>query len=174
VPCSRRDLLRWQFDLTWSLAELHFEQLRPDDVRWEPTATCWTVRQRPDGTWVPDWQEPEPEPTPVPTIAWVTWHIGWWWTVAIDHARRRTPRKRTEVGWPGADAAVDWLRGLRDDWLAVLDGLTDADLDAMASFPWRDNPERTIAHMVGWVNSELMKNIAELGQLRLLRAARGS
>lgn len=27
------------------------------------------------------------------------------------------------------------------------------------------------AHMVAWVNSELMKNTAEIGQLRLLRAA---
>lgn len=63
------------------------------------------------------------------------------------------------------------MRGLRRDWLAVLDRLTDADLDAIAPYPWQDNPERTVAHMVGWVNSELMKNAAEIGQLRLLRAA---
>jgi hypothetical protein len=29
----------------------------------------------------------------------------------------------------------------------------------------------TVAQMLGWANAELMKNIAELGQLRLLRAA---
>ncbi|MEU2082948.1 hypothetical protein ABZ569_13840 [Streptomyces albus] len=28
-----------------------------------------------------------------------------------------------------------------------------------------------VAHMVAWVNAELMKNVAEFGQLRLLRAA---
>lgn len=57
------------------------------------------------------------------------------------------------------------------DWLAVLERLTDADLDLTAPFPWQSNPARTVAHMVGWVNSELMKNTAEIGQLRLLRAA---
>jgi hypothetical protein len=63
------------------------------------------------------------------------------------------------------------LRGLRENWLAVLDRLTDADLDATAPFPWPEDSERTVAHMVAWVNSELMKNAAEIGQLRLLRAA---
>ncbi len=29
----------------------------------------------------------------------------------------------------------------------------------------------TVAHMVGWINAELMKNAAEIGQLRLVRAA---
>ena len=28
-----------------------------------------------------------------------------------------------------------------------------------------------MAHMVAWVNAELMKNATEIGQLRLLRAA---
>ncbi|HJT04785.1 MAG TPA: DinB family protein [Pseudonocardiaceae bacterium] len=63
------------------------------------------------------------------------------------------------------------MRGLRRDWLAVLDRLTDADFDAIAPYPWQNNPERTVAHMVGWVNSELMNNAAEISQLRLLRAA---
>jgi hypothetical protein len=28
-----------------------------------------------------------------------------------------------------------------------------------------------VAHMLAWVNAELMKNVTEIGQLRLLRAA---
>lgn len=169
---SRGELLRWQFDLTWSLLELHLEQLTPADFLWEPAARCWTVRSDVDGVWVPDWREPEPEPAPIPTIGWVSWHIGWWWTVTMDHAQGRSPRDRSEIGWPGeGSATIGWLRGLRTDWLAVVDRLTEADLDATAPFPWPSNPERTVAHMVGWVNSELMKNTAEIGQLRLLRAA---
>jgi hypothetical protein len=172
MSASRRELLRWQFDLTWSLFELHLDQLKPEDFRWEPTGHCWTVRQGGDGKWVPDWAETEPDPIPIPTVAWVTWHIGWWWSVTIDHARGRTPRDRTEVAWPGdGQPTIDWLRGLRADWLVVLDRLTDAELDATAPFPWQNDPEMTVAHMVGWVNAELMKNVAEIGQLRLLRAA---
>lgn len=171
MPVCRRDLLRWQFDLTWSLFELHLDQLKPEDFLWEPTIRCATMRPGVDG-WVPDWPSSEPEPAPMPTIGWVSWHIGWWWTVTLDHAQGRAPRDRGEIEWPGGGrATIEWLRGLRRDWLAVLDRLTDADLDVTAPFPWQDNPERTVAHMVAWVNSELMKNAAEIGQLRLLRAA---
>lgn len=169
MSVSRRDLLRWQFDLTWSLIGLHLEQLKPDDFLWEPAEICWTVRPGPDGSWIPDWDETEPDPIPVPTIAWITWHIGWWWSVTLDYAQERTPRDRTEIQWP-ADAPIPWLRGLRLEWLSVLDQLTDADLDGPALFPWRNDPERTVAHTVSWVNSELMKNVAEIGQLRLLHA----
>lgn len=169
---TRRDLLRWQFDLTWSLFEYHLERLEPEDFLWEPAADHWTVRPGADGTWVPDWADAEPDPVPVPTIGWVSWHIGWWWSVTIDHARGRALRERTDVVWPGdAQAAIEWLRGLRDDWISVLDALTSDDLDAQARFPQQDDPQYTVAHMVAWVNSELMKNVSEIGQLRMIRAA---
>ncbi|MET8349515.1 MULTISPECIES: DinB family protein [unclassified Micromonospora] len=110
----------------------------------------------------------------VPTIGWITWHIGWWWTVAIDHLQGRPARERTEVNWPGdGDKTVAWLRDLRTEWLAVFDRLSETDLDGTAPFPWQDDPEHTVAHMIAWVNAELMKNVAEVGQLRLLRHAGG-
>ncbi|WP_020576176.1 DinB family protein [Actinopolymorpha alba] len=171
---SRCDLLRWQFELTWALFDYHLERLVPEDLLWEPAAHCWTLRPDAEGQWVPDWAETEPDPIPVPTIGWLSWHIGWWWSVTIDHVEDRTPRERTEITWPGdSEAAIEWLRGLRESWLAVLARLTEADLDATAPFPWPKDPEHTVAHMVGWVNAELMKNAAEIGQLRLLRAASG-
>lgn len=171
APRHALDLLRWQFDLTWSLFEYHLDRLEPEDFLWEPATVCWTVRRTDDGTWVADWAESEPDPVPVPTIGWLSWHIGWWWSVAIDHAQGRALRERSEITWPGAGKpAVDWLRGLREDWLAALGRFTDADLDSTAPFPWQNDPRHTLAHMVAWVNAELMKNVAEIGQLRLQRA----
>ncbi|MBQ1119878.1 DinB family protein [Streptomyces sp. B15] len=173
VPQPAFALLCWQFDLTWSLFEYHLERLEPDDFFWEPAANCWTVRRADDGTWVPDWAESEPDPVPVPTIGWLSWHIGWWWSVTIDHAHGRRPRERADIIWPGAGKpAVEWLRGLRGDWLEALDRFTEADLDSTAPFPWQNDPQHTVAHMVAWVNAELMKNAAEIGQLRLQRAAK--
>ncbi|MFF3732531.1 DinB family protein [Streptomyces sp. NPDC002476] len=171
APQRTLEVLRWQFDLTWSLFEYHLERIEPEDFLWEPAALCWTLHRDGDGTWVPDWAESEPDPVPVPTIGWLCWHIGWWWGVALDHVRGNTPRERSDVVWPGAgEPAVAWLRGLREDWLTALDRLTDADLTATAPFPWRNDPRHTVAHMVAWVNAELMKNAAEIGQLRLQRA----
>ncbi|MBB5912368.1 hypothetical protein BJY24_001235 [Nocardia transvalensis] len=171
MSVSRPDLLRWQFDMTWALLELHLRALTPEDYRWEPAPLVWTVRPGPGGVWIPDWSETEPDPIPVPTIAWLTWHIGWWWSVTLDHARGHAVRDRTEIGWPGEAEVAGWLYDLRADWRAVLDAYTDADLDAPAAFPWGDTPDRTVAHTAAWVNAELMKNAAEIGQLRLLRAA---
>ncbi|RJO73397.1 DinB family protein [Nocardia panacis] len=171
-PRYALDLLRWQFDLTWSLFEYHLDRLESDDFLWKPAANCWTVHRADDGTWVPDWADSEPDPVPVPTIGWLSWHIGWWWSVAIDHAHSRTPRERSDITWPGAGKpAVEWLRGLRADWLEALGRFTDADLDSPAPFPWQNDPQHTVAHMVAWVNAELMKNAAEIGQLRLQRAS---
>ncbi|WP_329071671.1 DinB family protein [Streptomyces sp. NBC_01429] len=172
---SRGALLRKQFDLTWSLLDYHVQRLEPGDFLWEPAPLSWTVRPAADGTWAADWAEDEPDPVPVPTIGWLSWHIGWWWSVATDHVRGRAPRERAEITWPGdGEAAVAWLRGLRDDWLVALDGLGDGDLDATASFPVPDDPGFTVADTLAWVNAELMKNVAEIGQLRLIRAAQGS
>ncbi|MET7707645.1 DinB family protein [Micromonospora sp. NPDC005413] len=172
MSVPRIAILRWQFDLTWSLFDYHLERLEPADFLWEPSAHCWSVRRSSDGSWTPDWADTEPDPIPVPTIGWLTWHIGWWWTVAMDHLQGQTPRQRADVTWPGAgEPTLAWLRALRTEWLRLLDRRTDADLDGIASFPWQGETDYTLLHTIGWVNAELMKNVAEIGQLRLLRAA---
>lgn len=168
-----QDLFRWQFDLTWSLLEYHLDRLDDDDCLWPPADRCWTVRPAGDGRWVPDWEEPEPDPPPATSIGWLTWHLGWWWTSAVAAVTGAPIPPRTDVYWPGdAERTVAWLRGLRDEWVAAVAGLTKSDLAAQASFPWADRSDRSVGHTVGWVNAELMKNTAEIGQTRLLRAAR--
>ncbi|NNH68816.1 DinB family protein [Nocardia uniformis] len=171
MSVNRCELLRWQFDLTWSLFEIHLEALQPEDHLWEPVPLVWTVRPDARGQWIPDWADTETDPIPVPTIAWITWHIGWWWSVTLDHLEGRKPRERTEIRWPGERNAVAWLRGLRAQWLRLLEGLTEPDLDRPAPFPWPEDAGLTVAHTLAWVDAELMKNVSEIGQLRLLRAA---
>lgn len=172
MSTSRVALLRWQFELTWALFEYHLERLDDDDPRWEPARSCWTVHRSDDGRWLPDWADSEPDPIPVPTVAWVTWHIEWWWSVTMDHLHGRPARDRTAVTWPGdAASTVARMRELRSLWTDVLDGLSDEDLDAEATFPWQGDPTMTVGHTLAWVNMELTKNVSEIGQLRLLRAA---
>ncbi|WP_037717632.1 MULTISPECIES: DinB family protein [Actinomycetes] len=170
MPDSSLSLLRWQFDLAWSLFEYHLERLEPGDFGWAPAARCWTMHRAEDGTWTPDWADREPDPVPAPTIGWLSWHLGWWWSGAIDQLRGREPRN---PAWPGpGEPAVAWLRGLRAEWLAALDRLTDADLASAVPVLPEDDPRQPIGHLLAWANAELMKNVAEIGQLRLQRAAR--
>lgn len=90
----------------------------------------------------------------------------------MDYLKDLVPRDRTQVYWPGtADATVGWLRGLRDEWLRLLDDIDNSTLDAQASFPWQAGTGHTVADTLAWANAELMKNITEIGQLRLMRAA---
>ncbi|MER6670046.1 hypothetical protein ABT256_36190 [Amycolatopsis japonica] len=49
--------------------------------------------------------------------------------------------------------------------------MTDADLDAPSVYPFGEEAGLTFAHTVAWVNAELMKNVSEIGQLRMQRRA---
>lgn len=161
--------LSWQFDLAWALGDLHLSALTEDDFLWEPAPLVWTVHPGEDGRWRPDWADAEPDPIPVPTIAWLTWHILWWWSTALDHLAGAPARDHTDVTWPGPDAVVTHLRAMAGDWRSMLACLDPA---APSEFPWGAGTDHTAAHTALWVNVELTKNISEIGQLRLLRAAR--
>ena len=166
-------VIRWQFDLTWSLLDAYLDELTDADCFWHSAQTWWTVHQTDDGSWTPDWADPEPVPAPAVTIGWLTWHICWWWEAAFAGLRGRRVPAPTEARWPGSSSgAVEAVRGLRERWVTFLnDPVGQPDMAAAASFPWADNADRTNEHVLWWVNAELMKNTAEIGQLIRIRAA---
>jgi hypothetical protein len=162
-----QDMLRSQFDLTWRLAEYHLPALTDAACLWEPAPGCWTVRQGPDRLWRPDWADAEPDPPPTVTIGWLSWHLIWWWSSALAAVRGETQTPREELFWPGnAAEVIQSVEMLATHWLATLEGLTPADLERPVAYPWPD--PRPLAQVLGWVNLELMKNVAEIGYARLL------
>lgn len=159
--------------MSWSLLELHLSDLTDEECLWEPAAFCWTVRRDADGQWVPDWEQPEPEPFPIPSIAWLTWHIGYWWLTTYDQAFGVGSLHREDVMWPGsADATVSWLRDRKTEWSDALATLDDSDLDSTERSGYFMRGTRPFGYVVAWVNSELMKNAAEIGLIRNLCALR--
>ncbi|MDO0976758.1 DinB family protein [Mycolicibacterium frederiksbergense] len=162
--------LQRQFDLAWALTDLHLSALSDDDFLWEPTDLVWTMRMDDTGRWCPDWAETEPEPIPVPTIGWISWHIVFWWSSALDAVTGRPLRPPAETAWPGPADAVPAIRALHAQWRAVLARLSPPDLDAPCAFPWGSAAERTVADTVLWLNIELAKNGSEIGLLRMMRA----
>ncbi|WP_029117816.1 DinB family protein [Mycobacterium sp. URHB0044] len=169
---SSADAVVDQFDLIWALADLHLTALTEDDFLWEPAEVSWSVRPDAMGVWRPDWSDAEPDPIPVPTIGWLSWHIDWWWSTALDHLDGRPPRAREDVVWPGTgEQAVARLHELAAQWRRALTGLIADDLQRPSSFPWPPDAGRTVEDTALWVNVELTKNVSEIGQLRLIRAA---
>ncbi|MFB4318865.1 DinB family protein [Actinomadura sp. 21ATH] len=170
MTTTRADLLIRQLDIAWALFEYHLEGIDDDACLWEPSPHCWTVRPDGQGRWTADWADTEPDPVPAVTIAWVTWHIDFWWTTTLGHCFGSGAPAREEITWPGGIAAATArLRALNDEWRARLRELTDADLDSTdrtAGLPWGQG--LTLGDVAAWLGVELTKNVAEIGLLHNL------
>lgn len=159
--------LRWQYELTWRLAELHLSKLSDEACLWSPRPDSWTVHQGPDGRWHPDWADKEPDPLPTTSIAWLTWHLLWWWSGLLAAVKGERPVKHDEIPWPGnSQSTVTRLRALSAEWDRMLAAMHEGDLDRPLAFPWHE--PRPLRLAVAWANCELMKNVAEIGSMRLL------
>ena len=167
VTSSQLLTLQWQFQLTWRLASLHLPALTDEACLWQPAPGSWTVRQASDGSWRPDWSVPEPDPAPPTTIGWLTWHLIWWWGGLLAALRDEPPPAHDAVAWPGsADAVVRQLDSLAAEWADLLAALDEADLERPLAYPWSE--ARPLRLALAWANSELMKNVAEIGCIRHL------
>jgi hypothetical protein len=164
---SQVETLRWQFQLTWKLAAIHLPHITDELCLWEPVPGSWNVRLGTDGRWRPDWLVPEPDPAPPVTIGWLTWQLLWWQAGLMAAIGGEKPPAHDEVFWPGSAAAVRHsLEANTAQWLEILFDLSNEDLERSLTYPW---PEpRPLRYTLAWANSELMKNIAEIGVIRHL------
>lgn len=168
-------VLRAQLDIAWALTTYHLDGLTTEECLWRPASVGLHVHADADG-WRADWPDHEGYDLGPSSIAWTTWHIGFWWSMLLDHTHGDGTLTRDAVRWPGtADATRVWIAELHARWCTTLDACTDADLasSAMTRWPLQDRP---FAEIVAWVNVELMKNAAEIGYARFLHgvAARGA
>ena len=166
-----RGMLKGQLDTAWKLLDLHLTGLSDEECLWLPAARGLHVVND-SGTWSAEWPETEAYATGPASIAWLTWHIGFWWSMALDYCFGDGTLRREDVTWPGgAEPAKVWLTGLHDEWVAALSGLPEAELGSTArtKWPFTDAP---FFQLAGWLNLELMKNAAEIGYCRFLYAVR--
>lgn len=170
---SQLETLRWQFRLTWSLAaEYHLPRLSDEACLWKPHETSWSVWRDEGGRWRHDWADEEPAQPPTVTVGWLTWQVVWWWSGLLAAVRNEPPPTHDAVEWPGsAEAVRERLHQLARDWSAVLDSLSETDLARPLAYPWPE-PQQ-LALSIAWANSELMKNVAEVGILLHQFQARG-
>lgn len=164
-------LLR-QLDTASRLLRHHLDGLGSDECLWRPAAQGLHVQRDADGHWRADWPAHEGYDLGPASIAWTTWHIGFWWSMVIDHSFGMATLARAQVTWPGsAEAARGWIYGLEAQWRTQVGSLTIGELQSteLTRWPCRDRP---FADVIAWVNVELTKNAAEIGYARFLYAAR--
>ena len=172
MPDELRDCLLRQLDIAWALTTYHLEGLSTEECLRRPAAKGLHVQQGPDGVWRADWPDHEGYDLGPPSIAWLTWHIGFWWSMTIDHSFGDGTLTREDVAWPGsADAARTWIGDLHDRWRSELERLSNDDLRSTERTRWPVQ-DRPFADVIAWVNVELMKNAAEIGYARFLYGVR--
>jgi DinB superfamily len=164
-------LLR-QLDTAWKLARFHLDGLTTDECLWRPALRGLHVTRREDGQWSADWPEREGYDIGPPSIAWVTWHMVFWWSMVLDHSFGPGTLERGSVAWPGsADSVRRVLDRLHCQWRAAIAGLSEPEFrsPAQARWPYRDRP---FGDVVAWANVELVKNASEIGYARFRYAGR--
>ena len=172
-PDAAHHYLIRQFDTAWRLTSHHLEGLSTEACLWRPADEGLHVHQAADGRWLADWPEHEDYSLGPPSIAWLTWHMRFWWSMVLDHAFADGTLTRHDVTWPGAADAVRLVLGdLQARWLEVLREIDEAALRSTerTRWPFRDRP---FGDVVAWVNLELTKNAAEIGYARFLHARTG-
>jgi hypothetical protein len=170
MPDETSGYLIRQFETAWKLATFHLEGLTNEECLWRPAHEGLHVYQVADGTWRPAWPDHEGYDVGPPSIAWLTWHVGFWWSMVLDHSFGDATLTRENVMWPGnADDVRAWLGRLRREWRAVLEQVNSDDLRSTqrTRWPFQDRP---FGDVIAWVNVELTKNAAEIGYARFLYA----
>jgi hypothetical protein len=163
--------LQRQFAVAWQLTAYHLEGLTTAECLWRPAARGLHVHRDAQGRWHADWPTTEAYTLGPSSIGWLTWHLGFWWSMALDHNFGAAKLTREAIAWPGeADLVRDWISGLHQRWAAALRETTEQDLasSARVHWPFRDRP---LGDLFAWANTELAKNAAEIGYARFLHAA---
>ena len=161
-----------QFDTAWKLTTFHLHGLTTGECLWRPARQGLHVHQDSAGEWRADWPAYEGYDLGPPSIAWLTWHLGFWWSMVLNHSFRDGTLSRENISWPGNASGVrEWLGRLQAEWRVVLERLTDEDLRSAQRTRWPFQ-HRPFGDVIAWVNVELTKNAAEIGYARFLYAVR--
>lgn len=170
LPNLTRDTLARQLAVAWELTTYHLQDLTTEECLRRPAERGLHVHRREDGAWCADWPEQEGYELGPSSIGWMTWHLGFWWSMALDHNFGTRTLTREAIFWPGdAERVRTWIAGLQARWSDVLSTQSSFDLATVTGVHWPFEG-RTRADLFAWANTELTKSAAEIGYARFLIA----
>jgi DinB superfamily len=183
-PMNWGELLNAQLEFYWDVhLRPRLDGLTDEEYLWEPVDGCWSVRQGPDGRWVPDGLDERPEVPPFTTIAWRLIHVAGYvlgnrasaffgdGTVPEDAGMwdaRHVPQPI-----PGtAKDAIDYLERAYRRWHDGVAALSPEALVAPLGPRGEVFREDPMAGLIVHINREVMHHGGEIGVLRDLYRAR--
>jgi len=170
MPNELAALLLRQHATAWKLAAYHLEGLSLEECLWRPSAKGLHVSMSDDGRWRGEWPEHEGYDLGPPSMAWLLWHMVYWWSMVVDHSFGDATVQCDSLDCPSdPDSIGARLRSLHDEWTGRVSDLSDDELRAARRTRWPFT-DRPFSDVVGWVNIELTKNVSELGYARFLYA----
>lgn len=165
ASAARDDLIR-QLDTAWALTAVHLDGLTTEACLWRPADDGLHVRRHADGRWRAEWPLHDGDELGPPSIAWLTWHLGCWWSMVLDHAFGDATLTRESVLWPGtADGVRAWIGALHAHWRERVDALTDDELRSVTRTRW-PFADRPFGDVVAWASAELTRDAAALEAAR--------
>ncbi|TNJ60032.1 DinB family protein [Paenibacillus hemerocallicola] len=165
-----RGIIQFQYQISSQLLDIHLTGLSEEEYHWRPAARGLHVSND-SGIWLADWPESESYEIGPPSIAWLTWHIIYWWSMVLDHSFGDETLQRESVPCPdSASEAVNRIYQLKELWEASVATLSTNEYHerARTNWPFSDKP---FYELSAWLNVELMKNAAEIGYCRFLFAS---
>lgn len=163
-----QDIL-FQLDISWQLFLYHVKQLTDEEAFWCKTAEGLQIRKNKE-QWIPDWPDTEEYKIGPSSIAWILWHMLYWWKIVINSSFGDGSLQKEDVAWPGnVDNAIEEIVKLHDEWVQHISSMSEEELQStkLCKWPFTD---RSFYSLALWLNVELMKNAAEIGSARFLYA----
>ena len=75
-----------------------------------------------------DWPETESYEIGPSSIAWIMWHIIYWWSIALDKNFGEGTLEKEDILWPGSvEKAKATIESLHNKWISRLNDLSDED-----------------------------------------------
>ena len=117
-----------------------------------------------------DWPETEAYAIGPASIAWIMWHIMYWWKNVLSASKNSGIMAKEDVVWPGSAAlAIREIQKCHEEWIALIGSLSDEDLRSTELCKWPFEGQSLYA-LALWLHVEFMKNTAEIGSARFLYA----
>ena len=163
-----RDFIKAQFDISWRLLEYHLNGLDDEECLWTPSSKGLHIDPTSGAV---DWPDSEGYDIGLPNVAWLLWHISFWWSMVFDYSFAAGTLRKEDIKWVGVmDAKANIVR-FRNEWINKLDTMSYEEFSSNSCTKWPFE-KKPFYDLAAWLNLELMKNASEIGYCRFLYANR--